>query len=575
MWNMCSDLRPGFGRMGAQAHPPPTPLTPGVWASLDSPGSYTPVVLSSTKLERLRGRFGDIMLPLDTIPPAVMAPSAAKKRSSPLWGPPDSSPPPAGADSAAAEAPPVITPLNLARMLAHHAVTAAAPLAAPAAAAAASGSTWSSSSSSSSSSSVISSKAVLPKGAFPTISPLPGASKPLADAALHPTLLKRLEPQHRLGSGGYGVVVSVCDKASGEMLVVKKISDAFICAADAQRCFREVAFQKVADHPNILPLLAVSVSSTDLYLLCPPMAMDLQGALRHNLLPHARQKRCVLYQLSCALAYMHASGALHRDLKPANVLLDLDGHLRLCDFGLCRSTPHATPDAAALATPRAPLDASSAAEEGVDGSQSVSVGSRWYRAPEVLLGASVYGASADMWSFGCIVAEVLSGKTLLLGSSSHGQLAKILEVTGGRPEPAELAADLNLPEERARAALAALPTALAPMRLSKLLPRVPTEGIDLVSSLLRRRPSERASFDAVLRHSYLVPFITEDEGPRLAYAAASVGTADRFIAPLDDRRQFAPRTYHEYFEQHLAETLEAYHEAPPPAAASSEADMGC
>jgi serine/threonine protein kinase len=277
---------------------------------------------------------------------------------------------------------------------------------------------------------------------------VPGASKPLADAALHPTLLKRWEPQHRLGAGGYGVVVSVCDKASGEMLVVKKISDAFICAADAQRCFREVAFQKAANHPNLLPLLAVSVSATDLYLLCPPMAMDLQGALRHNLLPHARQKRCVLYQLSCALAYMHASGALHRDLKPANVLLDLDGHLRLCDFGLCRSTP--TPDEAALATPRAPLDASNAAE--VDGSQSLSVGSRWYRAPEVLLGASVYGASADMWSFGCIVAEVLSGKTLLLGSSSLGQLAKILEVTGGRPEAAELAADLNLPEERARGA---------------------------------------------------------------------------------------------------------------------------
>ena len=566
--------------MGAAAQPHQTPLTPGVWAFLDSPGSYTPVALSSTKLERLRGRFG-VLFPEDTIPPAVMAPSPAApalhERSSPIWGPPDSSPPPAGAEPPAAEAQPVITPLNLARSLAHHAATAAAPVAAPAAAAPASGSTWSSNStsisstSSSSSSSVSNSKAVLPKGAFPTISPVPGASKPLADAALHPTLLKRWEPQHRLGAGGYGVVVSVCDKASGEMLVVKKISDAFICAADAQRCFREVAFQKAANHPNLLPLLAVSVSATDLYLLCPPMAMDLQGALRHNLLPHARQKRCVLYQLSCALAYMHASGALHRDLKPANVLLDLDGHLRLCDFGLCRSTP--TPDEAALATPRAPLDASNAAE--VDGSQSVSVGSRWYRAPEVLLGASVYGASADMWSFGCIVAEVLSGKTLLLGSSSLGQLAKILEVTGGRPEAAELAADLNLPEERARAALAALPTTLAPTRLSKLLPRVPAEGIDLVNSLLRRRPTERASFDAVIRHSYLVPFITEDEGPRRAFAAASVGTADRFIAPLDDRRQFAPRTYREYFEQHLAETLEAYHEAPPPAAAPSEADMGC
>ena len=104
------------------------------------------------------------------------------------------------------------------------------------------------------------------------------------------------------------MVLSARARASGERHVIKKIHGAFSHAVDAQRCFREVAFQQSADHPNLLPLLSVAVSHEDLYLVCPQMAMDLQSALRHSLLPQAQQKRCVIYQLACALGYMHACG---------------------------------------------------------------------------------------------------------------------------------------------------------------------------------------------------------------------------------------------------------------------------
>lgn len=432
----------------------------------------------------------------------------------------------------------------------------------------------------------------LNKGSFPTISPPVGASASKPDAgsecALHPRLLERCEPQLRLGSGGYAVVVSVRVKASGETRVVKKIHDAFFNAADAQRCFREVAFQSAADHPNLLPLLSVAVSANDLYLMCPPMAMDLQGALRQNLLPRLQQKRSVLYQVACGLGYMHACGVLHRDLKPANLLLDHDGHVRLCDFGLCRTTPTVgdgtTADAAAPApaTPRElPSVATDAAEasahlstpmrtaasQQMHGGLSQSVGSRWYRAPEVLLGASVYGPSADMWSFGCVAAEVLCGKTLLLGSTTSNQLSKVLAVTGGKPEAGSLASALNVTLERASAALAALPASVAATRLGRLVPRAPPEGLALVGSLLKLSPAERASFEDVMSSAFLAPFVEEQAG-RAEYAAASCAAPSRFIAPLLDSCQYSSATYQAYLETHF-EKLETRGAAEAAAAAPS------
>ena len=88
-----------------------------------------------------------------------------------------------------------------------------------------------------------------------------------AGVKLHPTILERYEPLQKLGEGGYAIVLSVREKATGEVRVIKEINDAFRNATDAQRTFREVAYQRAAQHPNLLPLISAAVSRTDLYLV--------------------------------------------------------------------------------------------------------------------------------------------------------------------------------------------------------------------------------------------------------------------------------------------------------------------
>ena len=120
-------------------------------------------------------------------------------------------------------------------------------------------------------------------------------------------------------------------------------------------------------------------------------------------------KKYIIYQLLKALKYMHSGDLLHRDIKPSNLLLNSDCHVKLCDFGLCRSV---------------------AEVEGPSPVLTDYVATRWYRAPEILLGSPVYTKGVDMWAVGCILGEMLNGKPIFPGTSTVNQLEKVLELTG-------------------------------------------------------------------------------------------------------------------------------------------------
>lgn len=120
-------------------------------------------------------------------------------------------------------------------------------------------------------------------------------------------------------------------------------------------------------------------------------------------------QKYVLQQLISAVHHLHHLQLIHRDLKPSNVLLDSSCLVKLCDFGLVRSLNAVEEDSQIL---------------------SEEVATKWYRAPELLLGSRSYGFPVDMWSVGCIAAELLTGKTLFSGSSTLEQLEKIIELTG-------------------------------------------------------------------------------------------------------------------------------------------------
>ena len=168
-------------------------------------------------------------------------------------------------------------------------------------------------------------------------------------------------------------------------------------------------------HPNVIELLKVhkAENNIDIYLVFEFMETDLHAVIRHSLLKEVH-KQYVIYQLLYSLAYMHSGDLLHRDIKPSNLLLNSDCLLKVADFGLARSCQSAGPEANPVLTDY--------------------VATRWYRAPEILLGSTSYTKGVDMWSVGCILGELILGKPILPGTSTMNQLDLIIEITG-KPSP--------------------------------------------------------------------------------------------------------------------------------------------
>jgi len=144
----------------------------------------------------------------------------------------------------------------------------------------------------------------------------------------------------------------------------------------------------------------------------------LHAVIRANILEPIH-KSYVIYQLVRSIFYMHSAELLHRDVKPSNLLLNADCLVKLCDFGLCRSTADIGAKADAILTDY--------------------VATRWYRAPEILLGSTKYGKPIDMWSVGCILGEMLNSKPVFPGNSTMNQLDRIVQLTG-RPTSEDIAA---------------------------------------------------------------------------------------------------------------------------------------
>ncbi|ELR10916.1 extracellular response kinase, putative [Acanthamoeba castellanii str. Neff] len=299
-------------------------------------------------------------------------------------------------------------------------------------------------------------------------------------------VLKRYEIATKLGKGAYGIVWKALDKKNGNDVALKKIFDAFQNATDAQRTFRpdlegggaskmpnrEIMFlQELGGHENIIKLLKVikADNDRDIYLVFEYMETDLHEVIRAKILEDVH-KQYIIYQLLKALKYMHSGDVLHRDMKPSNLLLNSECLMKVADFGLARSI---------------------AALENEDVENPVLtdyVATRWYRAPEILLGSQRYTKGVDMWSIGCILGELLGGKPMFPGTSTMNQLDRIIEVTG-RPTSEDIEA---IKSPFAANMLESLPPS-QPRSLSDIYPTAPDEALSLLRRLLQFSPDKRIS----------------------------------------------------------------------------------
>merc|ERR1712190_555249 len=204
----------------------------------------------------------------------------------------------------------------------------------------------------------------------------------------------------------------------------------------------------------------------DIYLICDYMESDLHAVIRANILEDIH-KQYIIYQLLKSLKYMHSGQMLHRDIKPSNILLNSGCQVKVCDFGLARSINLCTSD------------------QQTNPVLTDYVATRWYRAPEILLGSTSYTKGVDLWSVGCILGELLSGKPIFPGTSTMNQLDCIMEVSG-RPSAEDIDA---IRSPFAATMLESLPMSRA-RPLNEMFPTASVEALDVLRLCMLFNPAK-------------------------------------------------------------------------------------
>ncbi|XP_054276561.1 mitogen-activated protein kinase 15 [Macrosteles quadrilineatus] len=311
-------------------------------------------------------------------------------------------------------------------------------------------------------------------------------------------IIQKYDFKKRIGKGAYGIVWKAIDKKSKEAVAVKKIFDAFRNPTDAQRTFREIMFlQEFSSHPNIIKLHNVhrALNNKDIYLIFEYMETDLHNIIEKGNILKDIHRRYIVYQLLKAIKYIHSGNVIHRDLKPSNILLNSHCHCKVADFGLARSVLQLS---------------SHAGQIPVDPSLTDYVATRWYRAPEILVAAKRYTKGIDMWSIGCILAEMILGKPLFPGSSTVNQVEKIM-ATIEPPSPKDVE---SVCTGYGSSLLQRAPQGPR-LSLETLLGGCPSDALDLVHRLLVFNPTRRLTAAQALRHPYLSRFHNANTEPAL------------------------------------------------------------
>jgi serine/threonine protein kinase len=289
---------------------------------------------------------------------------------------------------------------------------------------------------------------------------------------------ERYQRLEKLGEGTYATVFKGKSRLGGEIVALKEIHlDAEEGAPST--AIREISLMKELKHPNIVRLMDVIHTENKLTLVFEFMDQDLKKYMdttaraTHGALDVVAIRQ-FMFQLLRGIAYCHENRVLHRDLKPQNLLINKRGALKLGDFGLARAFG---------------IPVNTFSNEVV---------TLWYRAPDVLLGSRMYSTSIDIWSAGCIMAEMYTGRPLFPGTTNEDQLQKIFRMMG-TPTEQTWPNVSQLPEFKPNQQY------YPPQTIYHILPTIDHLGLDLLNRMLQYQPQLRISAKDALNHAYFDP----------------------------------------------------------------------
>lgn len=341
---------------------------------------------------------------------------------------------------------------------------------------------------------------------------------------VEPHIANRYQLLKKLGKGAYGIVWKAKDRLTDTTVALKKVYDAFQNATDAQRTYREVMYlQHLNGHANIVRLLSIhrAHNNKDLYLVFDAMDTDLHMVIRAGVLKSIH-KTFVAYQLFKALKYLHSAGLVHRDLKPSNLLINSECEVKLADFGLARSVKEA---------------------EGESPIVSDYIATRWYRAPEIVLGSKKYDETVDMWSAGCILAELMIGNVLFAGKSSLNQIELIVKLLG-RPTAEDIKTmkigngDLLVECEAKKS-----------KSITSLFKGCSSDAIDLIRKLLVYNPEKRINVEEALKHPFFAKFHCEEE---------EIECKKIIVIPIDDNEKLSLKAYRDAIYRNISNHIKKH-----------------
>ncbi|XP_038588215.1 cyclin-dependent kinase-like 3 isoform X1 [Micropterus salmoides] len=292
--------------------------------------------------------------------------------------------------------------------------------------------------------------------------------------------MERYESLGLVGEGSYGTVLKCRHRDSGRLVAIKKFMDSDNDKTVKKIALREIKLLRQLRHDNLVNLLEVWKRRRRWHLVFEFVERTLLDDLEQN--PNGldlNTSRQYLYQILRAAAFCHQQNIIHRDIKPENILISQGGVVKLCDFGFARTM-------------------TSPAEGGV---YTDYVATRWYRAPELLVGDTKYSKPVDVWAVGCLLIEMLTGQPLFPGDSDLDQIYHIVRCFGNLTAHHQELFYRNPVFSGVR-----LPEYFGRVRLEQRFPTITPTALDLAQSCLQMDPERRAQCSELLEH----PLFTQD-----------------------------------------------------------------